>query len=70
MLTGVTHLLITNIYIKTGRNKSRGIVTGYGLDERESEYSLLHIIQTGCEAARPPIQWVRGLLPWGKEVGS
>jgi hypothetical protein len=42
--------------------------TAYGLDDRGvevqvavgSEFSLLHIVQTGLEATQPPIQWVPG----------
>jgi hypothetical protein len=53
--------------------------TAYGLDDRGvgvrvpvgSEFSPLHIIQTGSGPSQPPIQWVPGALsPGGKAVGA
>jgi hypothetical protein len=33
------------------------------------EFSLLHVVQTGCGAHQPPIQWVLGALSMVKWPG-
>jgi hypothetical protein len=67
------------VYISVSRGIAVGIATGYGLDDRaagvrvlvRSEFSLLHIVQTGSGAHTASFQWVPGdLSPGVKRLGG
>jgi hypothetical protein len=61
------------IMLKHNFDSAVGIVTGYWLEERgvefESrwgqEFSLLLASRPVLGPTQPPIQWHRGLFPWG-----